>query len=284
MLHHEVNRGLSAARNTGILASNASVVAFTDDDCVPHMDWVAQLAAVLDRSDAAIVGGPVASLTVDSPVRRYLSENSPLAPLELELSVSTSLVWRGLVYLRSNLAPRVAAGERPVYSVVGANFAARRTVLDALHGFDEAITFAGDEEDLCRRAAEQGYRVLFTPGPVVDHDFERGLLDTLRRSFAYGRGSARNWIRRPEQGPAVYPLPIVIVIAACAASRWRALLFVALLAPPAFYVRHLRKGQLPWGARVLHAYLQFLQEVAGDVGFLCGWRAYRRQFERTPAS
>ena len=47
LIRHPQNRGLAAARNTGIEAATAPIVAFTDDDCVPADDWLEALARAL---------------------------------------------------------------------------------------------------------------------------------------------------------------------------------------------------------------------------------------------
>ncbi|MCX7887698.1 MAG: glycosyltransferase, partial [Verrucomicrobiae bacterium] len=55
---HQPNLGLSAARNTGILASTGEIVAFTDSDCRADEDWLHYLVGELLSSSACAVGGP----------------------------------------------------------------------------------------------------------------------------------------------------------------------------------------------------------------------------------
>ena len=47
VLRHPSNRGLGAARTTGIAAASTPLVAFTDDDCRPAPHWLAGLVAAL---------------------------------------------------------------------------------------------------------------------------------------------------------------------------------------------------------------------------------------------
>ncbi len=42
-LLYEAKRGPAAARNTGIRAADADLIAFTDADCIPHEDWLEHL-------------------------------------------------------------------------------------------------------------------------------------------------------------------------------------------------------------------------------------------------
>ncbi len=56
-------RGLAASRNAGLAAANCSVVAFTDDDCVPSPGWVAAVARVFSAPNPPhAVTGPVLPL------------------------------------------------------------------------------------------------------------------------------------------------------------------------------------------------------------------------------
>src|SRR5207247_6431862 len=54
VIRHEVNQGLSAARNSGVLAASAPIVAFLDDDCRPEPDWAERLLAAYEDG---VLGG-----------------------------------------------------------------------------------------------------------------------------------------------------------------------------------------------------------------------------------
>lgn len=65
---HEPTPNISLARNSCISASNGDLLAFIDDDEIPHQDWLAKLLAAQQEHDADIVLGPVLSaLPPDTP-------------------------------------------------------------------------------------------------------------------------------------------------------------------------------------------------------------------------
>ena len=64
----ERNQGISKARNAGIAAARAPIVAFTDDDCVPSPEWCERLLAAYERTDATAVGGAIEVYRVESLV------------------------------------------------------------------------------------------------------------------------------------------------------------------------------------------------------------------------
>src|SRR5204862_3717683 len=52
------NRGLGAARNTGLEAARGEIVAYIDDDAWPHEHWLNYLADTFAASDCVGVRGP----------------------------------------------------------------------------------------------------------------------------------------------------------------------------------------------------------------------------------
>jgi GT2 family glycosyltransferase len=123
-LHQARNRGPAAARNVGWHAARAPIVAFTDDDTLPHPDWLREgLRALADGTDA--VAG-----RIEVPL--------PAIPTDYE---------------------RDAAGlSRAEFAT--ANCFVRRDALEAIDGFDERFRAAWREDsDLCFRLRAHGLRV-----------------------------------------------------------------------------------------------------------------------------
>ncbi|HEY5010395.1 MAG TPA: glycosyltransferase, partial [Acidimicrobiales bacterium] len=60
VIRHERNRGISAARNSGLVYATTPLVAFCDDDCTPPDDWTEQLlAAWSEQPEVTVLGGVV---------------------------------------------------------------------------------------------------------------------------------------------------------------------------------------------------------------------------------
>jgi glycosyltransferase involved in cell wall biosynthesis len=279
VVRHSTNRGLSAARNSGVLAASAEIVAFLDDDCEPSPNWAECIIA--PHGDGVIgVGGPVLPEGGDGTLGRYLERHNPLEPLEIELSTSESLPYRLMIYLRGLWTDTHDRGRRPVYSLVGANMSFPRELLIEVGLFDERFKFGAEELDLCRRLArthpEGGY--VFEPNAEVVHHFDPSLGDTLRRSRAYGRGSARMFRKWPSSRPTFFPFPLAIggLAAFGLAKRKPKLLAAAALAPQAMFpggLRHL--FHVPGYGSLLDPYVQLAQETMGDVGFIQGLWMFR---------
>lgn len=330
LVRHPVNRGLAAARNSGLHRATAPVVAFLDDDCEPGPDWARRLLAGYasaastssdptspastspaastptaegrvadgvsdtgsdldagDAIDASVtgVGGPIEPAAAAGFMAGYLKRHNPLGPLELTLAQSEALPHRFLLYLQRQWQPPPQNERRDVYSFAGANMSFRKQALLDLAGFDERFTFGGEDGDLCKRlglAFPRG-RLVFVPDAEVVHYFRYSLRDTLRRSRAYGRGSARMSRKWPGVRPTFFPWPALILTFLIASIWFPMLLAAVVLAPPLLYPQ----GPLAaiTGRRphlVADSYLQLLQETWSDLGLLDGLWRFRR-LEPEPA-
>jgi len=107
-------KGLSGARNTGVAATTADIVAFLDDDAVADPGWIGRLVrAYADPSVLGVGGAAIADWQEGRP--RWF-------PPEFDWVVGCT--YRGL-----------PTAEGPVRNFVGANMSYRRSVLDQLGPF-----------------------------------------------------------------------------------------------------------------------------------------------------
>ena len=173
-------RGLSGARNTGVLAATGEIIAFLDDDAVAHPDWLRHQLELYDDPAVFAVGGRIDPLWENGRPSHF--------PQELDWIVGCS--YRGL--------PKVAAQVR---NVIGASMSFRRTVFEEAGLFDERMgrtsSLRGCEEtELCIRtgAVRPGGRVVYEPASRVSHHVPavRGTLGyMLARSWGEGISKAQ---------------------------------------------------------------------------------------------
>ena len=140
--------GLGGARNSGISASSAPVVAFLDDDAVASPGWLSLLVEPYSDPDVAGVGGRAEPL--------WEGERPPWFPSEFDWVVGCS--YRGM--------PDTAQSVR---NLMGCNMSYRRDVLSALGGF--RLGYGCDETELCIRLRQRWPHraVVFVPDGKVLH-------------------------------------------------------------------------------------------------------------------
>ena len=174
--HHIHERGLSRARNAAVQLATGDVLAFTDDDCEPAADWLSVIGdALLRDPEVGLVAGAV--LPPGGSRGGWLTTCPTNEPREVRYD------------------PRGAGGSRPAgWDWIGANFAVRREVVDAVGAFDVHLGAgagfpSGEDTDYKFRLERLGVVMLTTPRAVVHHTY--GERSGLRAGFAHSRNYAR---------------------------------------------------------------------------------------------
>jgi len=277
VVRHATNLGLAAARNSGLALASAPVVAFLDDDCEPEPVWAEQLLAGYQEGVLG-VGGPIIPATRPGFTFGYLKRNNPLKPQEQNLAKSDDIRYRLGLYLRRQWASAEKMSQREVYSFAGANMSFLRQALIHVGQFDERFRFGGEELDLCMRMrrAFPSDQLRFIPQAQVVHHFKPSVRDALRRSRAYGRGSARLYRKWPSMPPTFFPGPPLALTIVLLSRRHRILTVAAAAFPHLLYPQGWRQAISSHScASLLDAYILLAQEACGDVGFLEGLWLFR---------
>jgi len=146
--------GLSRARNAGLRAATGEVVAFVDDDAIPHTAWVPSLGELFRDPDIGAVGGEIVPLTTAPDPGAYrIAERRRVR--------RTDSHW-------FEIASFGGVGN-------GGNMSFRRNALLRVGGFDERLglgsTVPGFEDhDAFMRVVEAGYTAVSDPHVIVSHD------------------------------------------------------------------------------------------------------------------
>lgn len=167
--------GLDFARNCGLHAASAAVVAYVDDDARPAADWVAALTRAFSSQNVDAVTGLV-------------------APAELATREQCLFEWEygGMghgfqrrLYRRDLLSPSEllwASGFG-----VGTNMAFRRSILIQSGGFDPVLDVGGPaggggDVEVFHRLVAAGHALLYEPAALVWHIHRRDA-PALRRQI-----------------------------------------------------------------------------------------------------
>ena len=162
--------GPATARNTGWRASTAPNIVFVDDDCTLETRTLERLVQALDGADAV---------------------GAEIEPLQRGQLIADFMHAEHLV------THKVEDGQ--VRWLVSACLAVRRSALEQVGGFDEALPHpAGEDVDLSLRMRELGLRLAVCTEAVARHDHRASLGQLVRTYYRHGTGQ-RHLARRHSE-------------------------------------------------------------------------------------
>ena len=164
------NGGFGAGNNFGMgtKLSDGSPPAFyylLNSDAFPQPGAIRKLRDFLqDSPGAGLVGSYVRG--VDGEPHRTAFRFPSIAG-EFEAAARTGIVSRLLHH--TIIAMEMPKAEVQVDWTAGASLMMRRQMIDEIGGFDETFFLYFEETDLCRRAAQAGWRTHYLPDSEVAH-------------------------------------------------------------------------------------------------------------------
>jgi glycosyltransferase involved in cell wall biosynthesis len=162
---HQINQGLSNARNTGAAAAKGEVLVYTDSDCMADVDWLYYLIGTLVSGEYAGVGGP----NVPPPAKNWVQACVAAAP-----------GGPSHVLLTDTVAEHIP----------GCNMAFYRWAFENVGGFDPEYRKAGDDVDFCWRIQQAGGVIAFSPAAVVWHHRRFTLRAFIKQQQGYGEAES----------------------------------------------------------------------------------------------
>jgi len=149
-------RGLSGARNTGVVRATGSIIAFLDDDAVAEPGWLVKITGAYREAGVAGTGGAI--------VPNWAEERPRWFPEEFDWVVVCT--YRGMPESTSR-----------VRNPIGANMSFRADIFEAAGAFRSEIGRLGtrpvgcEETEFCIRAAQRlpGSVFVFEPEARVQH-------------------------------------------------------------------------------------------------------------------
>jgi len=189
VVRHETNRGMSAARNSGVAAARGKLIAMTDDDAVVPNDWVDHIIRNFGPQVGAVGGR---------------DETFPCSELFERISGAIEDVK----------CFRRCYGQKAVYLMRGVNCTYLREALQGAGGFDQSV-ISCNETDLLFRILKSGYEIIYDPSIVVYHHRRSSITAYVTQYIRNGRGdfcyTLKNWRFQATYGRLLPPVLLVVI-------------------------------------------------------------------------
>jgi glycosyltransferase involved in cell wall biosynthesis len=169
--------GLNIARNRALHEAKNEVVAFTDDDATPDINWLRSLLANFSNPLVLCVTGLTMPLELETEAQEAFELYSPF-----------SKGFKRKIFSSRIINP-LATGQVGA----GANMALRKNVLTKVGIFDEAldsgtITRSGGDHEMFARILIKGYEIIYEPNALSWHRHRRSWKELRSTIFGYGVG------------------------------------------------------------------------------------------------
>jgi|GEM_PF-6308586 len=174
-------RGIGYNRNRVLEAARGEVLVGVDDDCVPDAEWFATLSSALKSGDCAAVVGSIAI-----PPAGFVGDS---------ISALGFPAGGGAGY--ETMFP--VAPDGTTTNLAAGNCAIRIDVLRGIGGYDETMTFGGEDTELAHRLVSAGERILYVPAARITHPARTGMREFGRWLYVRGRAK-RQFARKVKVG------------------------------------------------------------------------------------
>ncbi len=190
-IQNDENVGFTRANNQGIQVARGRYLCFLNPDTEPQPGSLATLAHYLEAHPRVGIVGPQLRYPDGSlQPSRYRFPTLMSALLE-----STPIAWHwpnnpwSRRYHCADLPPDRA---HEVDWLNGACLMVRREVITQVGGFDEGFFMYSEELDLCRRARDAGWRIVYIPeARVIHHEGKSSEQVVVARHVHFNRSKVR---------------------------------------------------------------------------------------------
>ncbi len=275
IIKHRKNLGISSARNTGLRNANGTIVAYTDDDCIPKKSWIKNLVKSYTNGVIA-VGGLTIPFSTKTIMEKYMAETGYGNPAPLEFRKSKNPFYRFYIYLKDMFWPITTNQNDPVQvtDIYTGNASFRKRVLKEAGEWEEDLNSSEDLE-MCEKLNEKfkNKKILFTKKAVVIHKHQTSFFYFLKQTFKRSEDILKCYLKY-NKIPPVFPLPLFILLLIFIIGYFNILLgFLTLIISPHFFylwwsIKFFRKLKLYY---LLFPYMQFSLELATILGILRGF-------------
>jgi GT2 family glycosyltransferase/glycosyltransferase involved in cell wall biosynthesis len=162
------NVGFSAGNNTGIRASKGHYVFLLNPDTVCHPGSISQLCDYIDAHPAIGIAGP-RLVNPDGTLQPSRRRFPTLATALLESTPLQPLFRNSPVLRRFYILDQPDEVTQPVGWLSGAALLCRSETLRQVGLFDPGYFMFSEEIDLCRRAHDAGWEVVYLPQAQITH-------------------------------------------------------------------------------------------------------------------
>lgn len=160
LIRNSANRGFSAANNQAIRQSRGRYAVLLNSDTLLIENCFQKIVRYLDAHPEFSIITP-----------QVIDKNDQVCSMRLWEDTPKDAFWRilGKYDVAGENKKMGAIETKEVETIGGSCFMIRRSLFDAIGLLDEGYFLYNEEDDFCRRARRQGYKVCYYPETSIKH-------------------------------------------------------------------------------------------------------------------
>jgi glycosyltransferase involved in cell wall biosynthesis len=159
IISHNTNRGIAAARNTGLQNSRNNLVASLDSDSTAGPKWLEHILPYIAKDTVAGVNGPLIETNCKGIANKWRS-------------IHMNQSW-GQSYL-----------ENPPF-LYGNNSLFKKNILNKIGQYNKIHKTNYEDIDISRRILKAGYKLIYTPEAKTYHHRKDTIMSALERCWKW---------------------------------------------------------------------------------------------------
>ncbi|MDD5649602.1 MAG: glycosyltransferase [Candidatus Nanoarchaeia archaeon] len=157
IIYNSKNFGFGYANNQALRKSNSKYVCFLNSDTVVTSNWLLRLINLLEENNAGIIG-PVTNYTSSEIQKVGQNYNFKAEVNDNEIRLFSQKQY-------ANFGDDVVEANK----LIGFCFVTKRELLNQVGFFDDRFIFNFEDDDLCNRFIENGYKLICSKGVFIYH-------------------------------------------------------------------------------------------------------------------
>lgn len=274
LVNHKQNKGIAAARNSGLQQARGKVYVCFDDDCYVNKNWLETIYKVYQQYENKNISGVSGRILLPDKqgiLNKYLQESGYGNPSSVQVVKNTTIFSRFFAYIKNMFGIPVTSNENvfEVGEIWGANCSFTTHILKSVGGWNEHLTGVEDT-DVCDRIKKKypKRKFLCAKEAILYHDRAMSVRDFLSRPYKRSK-VIYTFYKQNNKIPPIFPFPLVTTLLTIIAFAVSPLLGVMslIVLPPLMYswwiIKATRERKPLF---ILFSFIQYAYELCFVIG------------------
>jgi glycosyltransferase involved in cell wall biosynthesis len=217
LIRHGENRGLAAARNSGLKCAKGKIYVCFDDDCIADKNWLKEIVEVYQtKRYIGGVAGLIREKSNPNLVEKFIQEQGCGNPLPNYFKGQKDIFSRFFAYIKKSKRPLIESisSEKifEVGTIAGANSSFNVNILKEVGGWDENLSGVEDTDLISKiRRRYKPFKFYVNTRANIIHDHNLSFWHYVLKPWRRRKVIVKQYLREKKILP-LFPFPILFLL------------------------------------------------------------------------